>query len=89
MIKKVTIKKRICPGCGFEGGIYNFSPAIEIEKGDFRIFHAYAKMNGPLFCNQCKRKHLLEIAKYKNISEKQKKFLRNKIKERDGFYSKK
>jgi len=79
-----NIKK--CPGCGFEGGIYNFSPSIEIEKGDFRIFHFYNKMRGPLYCNQCKRKHLLKISDLKKLTKKQKDFLKNKIIEKEEFY---
>ena len=61
--------KRTCPGCGYRGDVYDFSPSIEIEAGDFRIFHLYNGMKGPLYCNQCKRKHLIKIAKFKNITE--------------------
>ena len=75
--------KRVCLGCGFSGGLYDFSPSIEIEKGNFRIFHFYSKMNGPLFCIQCKRKHLIKIAKFKNITESQKIFLKGKITEEE------
>jgi len=73
--------KKICPGCGFQGGQYEFSPSIEIGKGDFRIFHFYNEMKGPLYCVQCKRKHLIKIAEHKHITEEQVEFLKNKIKE--------
>ncbi|EFK96047.1 hypothetical protein LDC_1915 [sediment metagenome] len=79
---------RICPGCGYQGGIYDFSPSIEIENGDFRIFHFYNEMKGPLYCNQCKRKHLLKIAHYKNITKSQINFLEKKIKEEEEKFSK-
>ena len=79
MIKPVNKGKRKCPGCGFEGGVYHFSPAIEIGPGDFRIFHMYNGMRGPLYCNQCKRKHLLKIANQKKLTAEQKKFLQKKI----------
>ena len=72
---------RTCPGCGYQGGVYNFSPSIEIEKGDFRIFHTFAQMKGPLYCNQCKREHLLKIADKKNLTDSQKRFLKHKIQE--------
>lgn len=68
------------------GGIYDFSPSIEIASDDFRIFHLYAGMRGPLYCNQCKRKHLLKIADKKNLTEEQKIFLKNKIKEKEIKY---
>jgi len=84
MILKSPKKK--CPGCGFVGGVYEFSPSIEISPGDFRIFHLYSGMRGPLYCNQCKRKHLLKIADKKNLNEKQKEFLKNKIEERAEKY---
>jgi len=74
-------KKKVCPGCGFQGGQYEFSPSIEIGPGDFRIFHFYNEMKGPLYCVQCKRKHLIKIAKHKNITKKQIDFLKNKIEE--------
>ncbi len=77
---------RVCPGCGFRGHLYNFSPSIEIGPGDFRIFHFYEGMKGPLYCNQCKRKHLLKIADKKNLTENQKNFLKKKIKERESKY---
>ena len=73
--------KRICPGCGFSGNVYDFSPSIEIGPGDFRIFHFYNEMKGPLYCIQCKRKHLVNISHHKNLTEKQVNFLKNKIKE--------
>ena len=79
--------KKTCPGCGFTGGIYDFSPSIEIEKGDFRFFHSYSGMRGPLYCNQCKRKHLLKIADKKNLTQKQKDFLKSKIKEKKKKYN--
>ncbi len=79
--------KRICPGCGFEGNQYDFSPSVEIGPGDFRIFHMYNRMQGPLYCNQCKRKHLLEIADLKKLTEEQKNFLRKKIKEEEKKFS--
>jgi hypothetical protein len=75
-------KKRICPGCNFSGNIYNFSPSIEIGKGDFRIFHCYSGMRGPLYCSQCKRKHLLKISHKKKLSPEQVLFLRKKIQEK-------
>jgi hypothetical protein len=87
MKRTVIVKKRICPRCGFSGGVYNFSPSIEISTGDFRIFHTYSKMNGPLFCNQCKRKHLLKIATLKKLTPEQILFLEEKIKKREKFYS--
>jgi hypothetical protein len=87
MNKKNIPKKRNCPGCGFSGDVYSFSPSIEIGAGDFRIFHLYAGMRGPLYCNQCKRKHLLKISDQKNLSEEQKSFLKEKIKEREKKYT--
>ena len=81
--KKATRK---CPGCGFMGNVYDFSPSIEISDGDFRIFHLYSGMRGPLYCNQCKRKHLLKIADQKNLNQEQKDFLENKIKEKEEKY---
>jgi hypothetical protein len=86
-MEKKIIKKRICPGCGFSGGVYKFSPSIEIGPGDFRIFHFYSGMRGPLYCNQCKRKHLLKIADKKNLSQEQKTFLEKKILEKEKKYS--
>ena len=74
---------RTCPGCGYKGGVYDFSPSIEISLGDFRIFHTFAQMKGPLYCNQCKRKHLLKIAKKKNLNQEQIIFLKKKIKDED------
>ena len=85
-MNKIISPKKICPGCGFSGGIYDFAPAIEIENGDFRIFHLYSGMRGPLYCNQCKRKHLLNIADKKNLTESQKEFLKNKIAEKEEKY---
>ena len=79
-------KTRQCPGCGFIGHLYNFSPSIEISPGDFRIFHFYEGMKGPLYCNQCKRKHLLKIADKKNLNQEQKDFLKKKIKEKEEKY---
>ena len=83
------MKQRICPGCGYKGNLYDFSPSIEIEKGDFRIFHMYNRMQGPLYCNQCKRKHLLKIADIKNLNKKQIAFLKNKILQEEEKFSKK
>ncbi len=80
--------KRTCPGCGYKGNVYDFSPSIEIEPGDFRIFHLYNGMKGPLYCKQCKRKHLIKIAKFKNITEEQIKFLKSKIKDEEEKFSK-
>jgi len=74
------MRKRICIGCGREGDIYDFSPSIQISDDDFRIFHAYNKMNGHLFCVDCKRKHLIKIAKYKNLNEGQVKYLKDSLK---------
>ena len=79
--------KRKCPGCGYVGNAYDFSPSIEVGPGDFRIFHMYNRMKGPLYCNQCKRKHLLEIADIKNLTEEQKIFLRKKIEEEKEKFS--
>lgn len=75
------INKKICPGCGYRGGIYDFSPSIEIGPGDFRIFHFYNEMKGPLYCVQCKRKYLIKIAYHKNLNKEQIIFLKNKIEE--------
>ena len=79
--------KKKCPKCGYIGSVYDFSPSIEIGPGDFRIFHTYNQMNGPLYCNQCKRKYLLKIAEIKNLTEEQKNFLRKKIEEEKEKFS--
>lgn len=79
--------KKKCPGCGFMGGVYDFAPAIEISPGDFRIFHLYSGMRGPFYCNQCKRKHLLNIADKKNLSDIHREFLKNKIAEKEKKYT--
>jgi uncharacterized Zn finger protein (UPF0148 family) len=81
--------KRTCPGCGYQGGVYDFSPSIEIAPGDFRIFHMYNRMQGPLYCNQCKRKHLLKIADKKNLTQEQINFLKQKIREEEKKFQKK
>ena len=74
-------KKYTCPGCGFvSSSIYDFSPSIQIGPGDFRFFHLYSGMRGAVYCVQCKRKHLMKIAKYKNLSQKNIEFLKNEIK---------
>ncbi len=78
-LESISKLKRRCPGCGYEGGLGDFTPSIEISPGDFRIFHMYSGMRGPLYCNQCKRKHLLKIANLKKINEEQKKFLKKEI----------
>jgi hypothetical protein len=80
--------KRICPGCGYQGGIYDFSPSIEIEEGDFRIFHFYNEMKGPLYCIQCKRKHLIKIAHHKKLTKKQVDFLKKKVAEEEEKFAK-
>ena len=82
------MKKRMCPGCGYQGNIYDFSPSIEIEDGDFRIFHFYNEMKGPLYCIQCKRKHLVKISSHKHLTKKQILFLKTKIKEESKKFSK-
>lgn len=89
MEKEIYSPKKICLGCGFSGGIYEFSPSIEIGSGDFRIFHLYAGMKGTLYCNQCKRKYLLKIAGIKNLNDKQKKFLEEKIEDEKCIFEKK
>ncbi len=71
--------KRVCPECGFKGNIYDFSPAIKIAPSDFRIFHMYNGMRGALYCNQCKRKHLLKIFHKKKLTEDHKEFLKKEI----------
>ena len=83
------MNKRTCPGCGYQGNVYDFSPSIEVGPGDFRIFHMYNRMQGPLYCNQCKRKHLLKIAHLKKLSKEQIAFLEKKIKEEENKFSKK
>ena len=85
-MQKINSSKRICPGCHFSGRIYDFSPSIEIGFGNFRIFHLYSGMRGTLYCNQCKRKHLLKIADQKDLQEKEKMFLKDKIKEKEKKY---
>ena len=81
MIKKrIIAKKYICPGCNFQSdSIYDFSPSIEIAENDFRFFHFYEGMQGPKYCNQCKRKHLLKIAKKKKLTKENIDFLKKKI----------
>lgn len=75
----VKINQKKCPECNFEGGVYDFSPSIAIDKEDFRIFHCYSGMRGTLYCNQCKRKHLLKIANKKNLTPQHKNFLQTEI----------
>ena len=76
----ISKKQYTCPGCGFTGtNIYDFSPSIQIGADDFRFFHLYSGMRGAMYCVQCKRKHLLEIAKYKNLSQKNIEFLKKEI----------
>ena len=73
-------KKYTCPGCGFQSkSVYDFSPSIEIATGDFRIFHSYSGMRGPLYCNQCKRKHLINISQQKKLTQKNIDFLKLEI----------
>lgn len=81
------INKKICPGCGFQGNQYDFSPSVEIGPSDFRIFHFYNEMKGPLYCVQCKRKHLIKIANKKKLTQNQIFFLKNKVEEEKIKYT--
>ncbi len=74
-------KIHTCIGCGHVGVIYDFSPSIQVGKDDFRIFHAYNKMNGHLYCIECKKRHLIEIAEYKNLTYEQVEFLKKSLRE--------
>lgn len=84
----VVMRKRVCIGCGHEGGIYDFSPSIEIAKDDFRIFHAYNKMNGHLYCIECKKRHLIRISKYKKLIPEQVKFIQKSLKSESDWNKK-
>ncbi len=78
----------ICVGCGHIGNIYDFSPSIQIGENDFRIFHSYNKMNGHLYCVECKKRHLIKISEYKKFTIKQIIFLKNSLKNEQDWNGK-
>ena len=80
--------KHICIGCGHEGNIYDFSPSIQVGEGDFRIFHAYNQKNGHLYCVECKKRHLIEIAEYKKLTKEQVHFLQQSLREEENWNTK-
>ena len=80
-------RKRICPRCKYKGPLSDFSPLIKISYDNFRIFHFYNQMKGPLYCNQCKRKYLLKIADLKGLTVEEKEFLKNEIKKNKKKFS--
>jgi len=76
------IKKHICVQCGYQGKLQDFSPSIEIGPGDFRIFHPYGSLNGPILCKKCKIKHLIKIGKKKNLTDENIEYLKKQLEEK-------
>jgi len=88
MVMEKNRKEHICIGCGHRGNIYDFSPSIQLGEDDFRIFHAYNRMNGHLYCIECKKRHLIEIAEYKNLNYEQIQFLKKSLKQEKDWNKK-